>query len=196
MPALLDRSNASFTGRLLTTAVLIAVTMPIYMLLNFFTEPKFDLAIPADRAVPFLPWTICVYLSFYALLLFAAAVSSPPTFSRIQKTVLLANFLCYGGFLLLPAHYPRPLPETAGLFEGAYRWLYSNDRPGNTFPSIHAAASLCTGFGMQGLLWKLWALAVAVSILTVKQHFIADLAGGVIVAALSIFLVQKYETKP
>jgi len=129
-------------------------------------------------------------------LLFAAAQSTPHNFSRIQKSVRIANFICYAGFLLLPAHYPRPLPETAGIFEGAYRWLYSNDRPGNTFPSIHAAASLCAGFGMPGIFWKVWACAVAVSILTVKQHFIADLAGGAIVAALSLFLVQKHETQP
>ncbi len=186
--------NRSFGGRLVTTGVLIGVTMPVYMWINTIA-PRFDLSVPLDSAIPFLPWTIFIYLSFYVLLLTAAALSSPDDYGRIQKSVLAANLLCYGGFILLPAHYPRPLPQEAGALEGIFTWLFSNDAPGNTFPSIHAAASLCVGFGLKRWPWRLWGAAVAVSILTVKQHFILDLFGGAAVAASSAWIVRFYESK-
>jgi membrane-associated phospholipid phosphatase len=187
--------NRSFGGRLFTTGLLIGLTMPVYMWINHTVAPRFDLGLPVDASIPFLPWTIFVYLSFYLLLLTAAALSTPRDYSRIQKTVLAANFICYAGFFLVPAHYPRPLPQTAGALEGIYTWLYSNDAPGNTFPSIHAAASLCVGFGMKQWPFALWGLAVAVSILTVKQHFVLDLLGGALVAAFSAWMVRFYESK-
>lgn len=187
--------NRSFGGRLVTTGILIGATMPVYLWINHSIEPRFDLSIPLDSVIPFLPWTIVIYLSFYALLLTAAALSTPEDYGRIQKAVLAANFLCYGGFFLLPSHYPRPLPQAAGALEGVFAWLYSNDAPGNTFPSIHAAASLCVGWGLKRWPWRLWGLAVAVSILTVKQHFVLDLFGGAAVAAFSFWLVRTYESK-
>jgi hypothetical protein len=101
--------NRSFGGRLFTTGLLIGLTMPVYMWINHTVAPRFDLGLPVDASIPFLPWTIFVYLSFYLLLLTAAALSTPRDYSRIQKTVLAANFICYAGFFLVPAHYPRPL---------------------------------------------------------------------------------------
>jgi membrane-associated phospholipid phosphatase len=43
--------------------------------------------------------------------------------------------------------------------------------------------------------FALWGLAVAVSILTVKQHFVLDLLGGALVAAFSAWMVRFYESK-
>lgn len=189
----LENWNHSFIGRVATTVVLIGITMPLYMWINHSLSPRFDLSISLDATIPFLPWTIFLYLSFYLMLLVAAGVCAAPEYGRIQKSVLLANFLCYAGFFFFPSHYPRPLPMDAGGLRDFYGWLYANDAPGNTFPSIHAAASLCTGFSMRKIGWKIWGAGIAISILTVKQHFIVDLIGGAAVAALSIWIVRLYE---
>jgi membrane-associated phospholipid phosphatase len=55
------------------------------------------------------------------------------------------------------------------------------------------------GFSIQGkakALFRIWSLCVAFSILTVKQHFIVDLAGGALTAAFSMFLARSYLGRP
>lgn len=191
--------NETAAGRIASAGLLIGLTMPVYMALNSWLSPRFDFMTDLDRGIPFVPWTVFVYLSFYLLLLLAAAFCPSADFTRIELSVLAANILCYPGFLLFPAHYPRPDPSAAGSLAWLFGWLYSSDAPGNTFPSIHAAASLCVGFSMPGkarVFFRAWAVCVAFSILTVKQHFIADFAGGAVVAGCSMLWARLRERRP
>lgn len=189
MPTWVQRLNSHFLGRILTTLVVGGGTMVIYWALNDHLSPRYDLSTPLDRAIPFLPWTIVIYFSFYLLLLVAAWVSEAEEFVRLFVALLAANLCCYLGFVAFTAHYPRPaLAEITPLWRPVYANMYGSDAPGNTFPSIHVASTMIVGLrlGRRHLGWMIWAVAIAVSTLTVKQHFLVDVVAGVGVAAAAL----------
>jgi membrane-associated phospholipid phosphatase len=89
-------------------------------------------------------------------------------------------------FLLFPAEMTRPTAESAGAWAGAFRWLYGIDGPANTFPSLHVAVTTLAWARARrwrnGWMWTLWGGAVILSKLTTKQHFVADVVAGSLVA--------------
>jgi fatty acid desaturase/membrane-associated phospholipid phosphatase len=183
--ALLDRN---FATRVSSTVVLMAGTLVIYQWLNASLAPRYDLAVPLDGAVPFLPWTWLVYVSFYLLLPLAAWWAPPGEYVKTLAAVLTANVVCWFGFVLFPAHYPRPSLEGVEpqWLQQALASMWADDLPGNTFPSIHVATSMLVALRLKqvrgGFGWVLWAVAIAVSTLTVKQHFVVDVVAGLLLA--------------
>jgi membrane-associated phospholipid phosphatase len=182
------RLNAHFAGRLFTTGVVIAGTFQVYWWLNAHLTPRYDFFTPLDAAIPFLPWTHTVYVSFFFLLLVAAWQLDGPEYVRMLGAVLVVNAVCYLGFILFTAHYPRPPLEAIapGYWREEYRWMWSQDKPGNTFPSLHVAITVLGALRLRyrrgGRWWLAWAFLICVSTLTVKQHFIVDVLGGIAVA--------------
>jgi membrane-associated phospholipid phosphatase len=185
---LLLRVNRRFAGRLMVTATMMAFTFLAYWALNDALAPRFDLMTPLDAAIPFLPWTLPVYGSFYVLVLAAAWGCGAEEFVGLMAALLLANVLCYAGFVLLPSAYPRPeLSVLAGTrWYEPFRSMWGSDKPGNTFPSLHVAITFVLALRLRlrraGALWLGWALLVCASTLTVKQHYLADVVGGIAVA--------------
>lgn len=186
--AFLTRLNGHFLGRLLTTLVTIAVTFQPYFWINNHLPSRFDFLTPLDTAIPFLPWTYAIYSSFFALLLGAAWLLDAEEYLRMLWAVLLANAVCYLGFILFTAHYPRPSLDSIppGLWHEQFQRMYASDHAGNTFPSIHVATTMLGALRLWhhrgGVLWMLWACLISLSTLTVKQHFIVDVVGGFLVA--------------
>jgi len=188
MRELLLRLNRHFAGRLATTVGVLMGTFQGYWWLNANLPPRFDLALPVDAAIPFLPWTYAVYTSFFVFPLVAAWALEAEEYVRMLGAVLTVNAVCYLGFFLFTSHFPRPPVEAieSPYWREQFRVMWSQDLPGNTFPSLHVAV---TGLGAlrlrhrrAGALWLAWAGLISLSTLTVKQHFVVDVAGGVVVA--------------
>ena len=184
----LDRLATTLWGRALMAVGFFLLTMISYQLLNRTLAPRVDLMTPWDAMIPFIPWTIAIYGSFWGILLSAALVVRPQEYTRLLLALLATNYLCYVGFIALPAHYPRPdVSQLEGLWGAWLRQTYEGDPPGNTFPSIHVAATMVLSMRMRlqrgGALWLIWGGLICASTLTVKQHFIADVIGGLALAA-------------
>lgn len=180
-----------FAGRLLITSLMMALTFFAYWGLNDALSPRFDLLTPLDTAIPFLPWTLPLYTSFYVLVLAATRVCDAEEFLRLAAALLFANVLCYVGFLLLPSYYPRPdLAALKGTrWYGPFQSMWGSDKPGNTFPSLHVAITFVLALRLlrhrAGFIWFAWGVLICLSTLTVKQHFMADVAGGIGVALVA-----------
>lgn len=192
----LDQLNRSLWWRALMAIALFGLTMICYQHLNRTLEPKLDLMTDLDRAIPFWPWTILVYHSHGLILLAAALVIRAQDYTRLLLAMLVVNFLCYGGFILFTAHFPRPdVSMMAPPWGPILRHTYSTDPPGNTFPSIHVAttALLVARMRLQrgGWLWPLWGALICISTMTVKQHFIVDVIGGLALAILTYKLTYR-----
>ncbi|MDP6410523.1 MAG: phosphatase PAP2 family protein [Planctomycetota bacterium] len=115
-------------------------------------------------------------------------------------------------FLLLPAQIHvretmvAALPGEAGWIRALYRFQYFMDQPWNSWPSLHVSQTIVLAFCAQYwsgevrerrawlprgrarticlvAMWLAWA-ALAVSILTTKQHFAFDLLTGSLLGAL------------
>ena len=154
-----------------------------------------------DDAIPFLPVTSWFYLPIYAGIFIIAIIGfgTRVHFDRALRGVFLVMLVGLVGHLLVGAEYPRPLlkPPHASLSAAFLALVQAIDPPGNVFPSLHVAhtSSLALilhhenprlGRVVMGL-----AALLALSTLTTKQHFIADVVAGFALAALSRVVVLR-----
>ena len=161
-----------------------------YLLLNEFTAGRsgyYRLDLGLERHLPFWPALIFGYLLVFGLLAFAyVAVDDLAFFRKIVQSMFLCTTIHFIVFLAFPVEYhlrPDVDPDLgwAYLLVDFYYWM---DKPYNCFPSLHVSNAFLVAFFMQkyrrGLGWILHPMAVlvAISVVMVKQHYIADVAAG------------------
>lgn len=193
--ALADRFDARVVhwarhplGRLACAVVVAAGMSVAYVAINQTLPPRFDFTLPIDRHVPFLPWTLLIYVSYYPLFLLAALRTGAEEFVRLLRALLRADAVAYAGFALLTAHVDRPSPEVvqSPLLRDLFAAYHGVDAPGNSLPSLHVAFSVLVGARMRltrgGWLWMAWAGLITLSTLTTRQHVVLDVVAGLAVA--------------
>ena len=156
---------------------------------------------PLDRAIPFWPWTVWCYLPFYAgiFILGMAGFRSRRLFHRALVGVMATVAVGALGHLLIAAEYPRPLVTTAWTDASTafMAWLQKIDPPGNVFPSLHVAQTSSIALVLRadrprlGLVAMVMAGLLALSTLTTKQHFLADVVAGFLIAFVTQALVLR-----
>jgi membrane-associated phospholipid phosphatase len=147
-----------------------------------------------DDAIPFWPWTSWCYLPFYAaiFLIAIAGFRRRRLFDRAVKAVLIVMFLGALGHLTVGAEYPRPVlhPPFPDLSYAFLAWVQHIDPPGNVFPSLHVAHTTMLALILRedrrrlGTVALVMATLLALSTLTTKQHFLADVISGYVLALL------------
>lgn len=160
-----------------------------------------SLATPLDAAIPFVPASAIVYWSILPMgLLPIFTVRDPALFRRVALAYSLTIALALTAFVVYPVTSLgfRPEPE---VFEGAgfSGWLMhllcTLDPPMNLFPSLHLALA-----GLAALAaWRVdprlgwialaWTACIAIAVCTTKQHFVADAAAGLALAAVVHFAI-------
>lgn len=167
------------------------------------TWPHFDLSLPLDELIPFLPWTVSIYFAcflFWAVNYILCARREKALAYRFLSADLFAKIICGVFFLLLPTTNTRPTVDDQSVWDFLMRFLYQIDSAENLFPSIHCLVSWFCYIGVRGQKdvpkWYrrfscLMALAVFVSTLTTKQHVLPDVFAGVLLAEFSYWFVQK-----
>jgi membrane-associated phospholipid phosphatase len=141
-----------------------------------------------DDAIPFWPWTVWCYLPFYAAIFVMAigGIRRRALFNGAARGVAVVMLLGAAGHLLVAAEYPRP-PVTPpyGSASLAFVGLVQRiDAPGCVFPSLHVAQTtmlatlLLLDRPVLGKVAVVMATMLALSTLTIKQHFVADVAAG------------------
>jgi membrane-associated phospholipid phosphatase len=149
------------------------------------------LDLPIDRTLPFsAPW-ILVYTCFYV---FAFSplfyVRRPPFFRRLFAAMVGVMAVTYAIFVVFPtANVLRPsIAGVPGFAPWLVRLIYSGDPPYNCFPSLHVALSWIAAWSIGDVDRRVgigaWMVAGLISLSTVltKQHYLADVAGGVLLA--------------
>jgi membrane-associated phospholipid phosphatase len=146
---------------------------------------------PNDRILPPLPRSLWLYLSFFPYCLLAAfSGGSLRRTGRLLSCVALEALVSYRSYLKFPSAYPRPaIHDDDPRLEAAWRALHRADPPANTFPSVHVGHSMLLALALSHHLppkrseaLLLWASLITASTLTTKQHYLIDLAGGVVAA--------------
>lgn len=91
-------------------------------------------------------------------------------------------------FYMLPTDGAALREQCAGTHSAALSWLHALDRPSHLFPSLHAAFAVYTAAWLCLVKPALRLPAIfmtaiqCVSVCLVKQHFIADVASGALIA--------------
>lgn len=164
--------------------------------------PHRSMELPFDRGVPFVPLSVLVYFSGYALTVFCyilAARQDRERAARFFSAELLTKLICFVFFIALPTMNVRPDTGGSGLGLWLMRLLYRVDSADNLFPSIHCVwCTFCALAVRQKKLPKgakltvaVLAALVAVSTLTTKQHVVLDVISGVSLSILCYALTEK-----
>jgi membrane-associated phospholipid phosphatase len=165
-----------------------------YALTNYYPlrQPRTLVSFGFESRIAMRPSTCWVYLSYFVLLLYTGLRLRRLEWTpRAVRAVAVAVTLSGIVFLFYPTTMIRPPIHGAGVSAEALRWLRTLDPPNNCFPSMHVAmAFLCLLLLMvanrrTGILVLPWAVAIAVSTLTTKQHYFLDIVGGLAVAGIS-----------
>jgi membrane-associated phospholipid phosphatase len=177
-----------------------------YFLANHFPRREAtELAMTAvDRTVPFLPWTVFLYVSDYVLvilsfLLCRSRESALRFFCAQMSVILFATVLHWAVPIAFPRElYPLP-PDLSMPPRLVMTFVRGVDAATSCVPSLHVADSMLAAFMMRRERPKLfpwlmtWAVAIAVSTLTTKQHYLVDVLTG---TALALVAAITFQLRP
>lgn len=183
----------------------LTVVLWLYIHVYFFIgapTPGRTLYLPEvalDRAVPLEPTWMLVYGSLYFFVLLPLfVVRQYELFRRTLLAFLMVLTIAYVCFLVNPAMGPRPAKVLGeGFFAWALRINYSLDVPYNVFPSLHVSHSFVSALACYrvhrgvGIAAVLWASLIGVSTLYTKQHYIADVIAGMLVAFVAYVVLLR-----
>lgn len=151
-----------------------------------------------DRAIPFLPELLPLYVSYIPFFYWTVVRSeNDREANRIFYGTHLQLLLCVPFFIFFPVTMPRELyygDQVYGWIDTFWRWF---DSPNNCFPSLHVANCLLfIEFNWRRklrILHTLTAVVIIGSTLAVKQHYAVDLLGGILVHLVSRSILARLE---
>ncbi len=188
-----------------TTVAMLATYWGVaYMITNHFPprSPAFLPFLPYEGAIPFVGWTILIYLSAFPQGACVAWLLDRETLARGVAAAFGAVTAHVLIFIAFPTTYPRPVVPvaTAPVIRYLYNSLRFADSPGNCFPSLHVSMT----FLLTMVLWRCrprlgglslaWSLLIVISTLTTKQHYAFDAFGGLVIALAAYRLVFNQES--
>jgi membrane-associated phospholipid phosphatase len=147
-----------------------------------------------DRAIPLIPFSTWFYEPLYLGVFVIATIGFRRSMFHRAVICIVANMLVGAvGHYFVRAEYPRPVlhapyPDLSTAF---LAFVYQIDPPGNVFPSLHVAHAFVLAFLLDldrprwGKVTLVMAGLLALSTLTTKQHFIADVVAGLAMALLA-----------
>lgn len=173
----------------------------IYVAALIAGRPLHAPALLFDRSIPLRPTWALLYGPFY-LFLIILPVFVVRQDDHLRRTVW-AYLLVWGtaleAFMVYPTVAPRPTIVLGdGFAVWGLRFLYAADPPYNCFPSLHVAHSFVSALTLYrshrlvGVAAVLCASLVGISTLYTKQHYILDVAAGVLLASLAYALLLHH----
>jgi membrane-associated phospholipid phosphatase len=171
----------------------------IYELLNhgphrIFLQTPLDSALPLVPvfAVPYVSLVPYIGVSLLAFLLFRVRV-----YRSAAITMIIVWFISYACFFLLQSYVARPNIAGTDPFSAMVRAVYAIDRPYNDFPSLHTSLSTIAAMHWwridrrAGIAAAAWTALIVMSTVLIKQHYLADVAGGLALGAGGSWLVMR-----
>lgn len=205
------REFAEARPRAFWIALIAGFVFPLYFPIAWLTPPEraVELRTIFDDLIPFMRNGIWIYslvyfTSFYPLLV----VRSDRLFHHMGAAYVATLLISFSTFVLMPVTTRSYRPATIELDDGSFPgWAMSLnfhlDPPYNCFPSVHVALAFTAAFCvlkadiLQGVIAILVAIAISVSTLLVKQHYIADVIAGLIIALLVKGVVlDRFKPRP
>lgn len=181
--------------RVVVPAVTLMALVPFYLVIAAVTDDRTLYApeLGLDRIMPMQPAWSVIYLSYLlSPFLPLLMVRQQEHVRRIFLAWLLVWSVGYVCFLVYPTIAPRTDEvEGKGFFVWFLQGIYDADPPRNCFPSLHVAtafvAALACGRVHRGVGFAalLWSGLVAASTVFTKQHYVADVIAGVLLAGVA-----------
>jgi membrane-associated phospholipid phosphatase len=167
--------------------------IPLYLFIPGWFFGGRELNVPEvalDRMMPLEPsWSFVYGSLFCAALLPAFVIHQRELFERTIRAFLLMWIVAFACFIGYPTVGPHVAKVTGDGFSAwALRVIYSSDHRYNCLPSLHVAQCFLAAFACfivhrgVGLACMGWAFLVGLSTVYTKQHYVLDVATGVLLA--------------
>lgn len=168
----------------------------------YIGEPRYLPLSDFEMNIPFMIESIWVYVMMYPFLTWSIfSYKDEGNFNHILYSFLIISSISLAIFQLFPVGYPReffPLPHTRSPSVNLFYTIRLLDTPMNCFPSLHVSLCFLFSFGH----WKeskvafwvsiLITLLISISTLTTKQHYIADIVGGLLLSVVTYICVTRF----
>lgn len=158
-----------------------------------------------DYQIPFISWSVLIYWGCYLFWIINYYMGT-----RYDKgdgygfigAHYIGETICFVSFVLFPTMMVRPEITGNSISDWIIKLTYQYDEANNLFPSIHCFASWLCWIGVRRnrfipkwyqMVSLMIAVSVCVSTLTVKQHVIADVPAGILLAEASYLLSLQLE---
>ena len=202
-PQRAEWSRLKYSGFLLSLFLVLGA-LP-YGLINRFSAWRgtstFEVELPIDWDLPFVPWMVIPYYSFYLYFPWAAWMGSSDRHRQnglvFHQRLIASAWVAFIIFLLFPVEIELRSQAygAEGLFGLMMSALPEADTPYTAWPSIHVLLSIVVVFFVRFVeiengtwtapkavvIWVSCALLVASTAL-IKQHYVFDGISGIVLA--------------
>lgn len=178
----------------LSLLLLVFVILALYVHINRFTNSNAHIhSIPLDASIPFVPFAIVPYLSFFLLMpwsLFSFLAERERLYRQMCYSIMIVCVVSYSIYLLYQTTIIRPVVAELGLIDSLVSFVYRIDPPYSCFPSLHSSISTIIAVHWLRSVSRVkyfvlfWSVAIIVSTLMTKQHYLLDVAGGITLGIL------------
>jgi membrane-associated phospholipid phosphatase len=193
LPLFVTRRNKYIAG-----ALMYAIGYACYYFTNHhsFTEPRLLPMTWIDQNTPFLPLSVLIYTSEYFYFAFVyILLRQNDNINKYLYSFFFLQVLSCAIFVVFPTIYPRenyPVPaDTPAWLNSIWVWLRQQDAATNCFPSLHVSSVYLSSFAFltekatkKFWIFFIWSTLIALSTLTTKQHYVADIASGLFLAVV------------
>jgi membrane-associated phospholipid phosphatase len=149
---------------------------------------------PLDRSIPVVPIFVIPYVSltpYIAATMALLLLLRVRLFRSAATAMIIAWLVSYAFYLLLQSYVDRPVLTGADPLTALIRTVYAGDQPYNDFPSLHTSLSTIVAVHWwrvdrrAGIVAGVWTALIVASTVLIHQHYLADLAAGLTLAALA-----------
>jgi membrane-associated phospholipid phosphatase len=149
---------------------------------------------PLDQAIPVVPVFAIPYVSltpYIAATMALLLLLRVRLFRSAAAAMIIAWLVSYAFYFFLQSYVARPELTGTDPLTALIRTVYAGDQPYNDFPSLHTSLSTIVAVHWWrvdrrvGLAAGAWTLLIVASTVLIHQHYLADLAGGLILAAVA-----------
>jgi membrane-associated phospholipid phosphatase len=161
---------------------------------RIFLETSLDRALPVVPifAIPYISLIPYIGVSLLAFLFVRARV-----YRSAAITMIIVWFISYACYFFLQSYIARPPITGTDPFSALVRSIYAGDRPYNDFPSLHTSLSTIIAIHWWridrriGIAAAIWTALIVMSTVLIKQHYLADVVGGLVLAGVISWLVMR-----
>ena len=180
--------------------ILFLILWLIYLFTNYFNAERaaFNFWISLDNLIPFIPGFVIFYLLYFPLVLFQFfIIKKEKDFINVAKANIFVIIISNIIFLLLPTKIIRPELIVNDFSGFILSLIYLIDNNVNLFPSLHVSMSLLAFLNIIKFKKNLKFTVLATFILTtlstlfIKQHYVIDIIGGLILGFISYKIYFK-----
>ena len=181
--------------------IMIPIINVNYILASFLTKKGHDITVALDKVIPFKAIFIIPYVYWYVYIVIGFVfilINSRRDYMRLFISFFIGMSVCYAIYYVYPTEITRPIIQKGDLLNNLVNFIYSADKPVNCFPSLHV---LTTYFIMRYTKYKnskkkfyytqIIGLLIILSTLFIKQHFVLEVIGGILLAEITILVVKK-----